>query len=43
MVFNSIRQGIIVTDNKGAILIKNQEAKEFFEKRGLDLLTGKTG
>lgn len=41
MVFNSIRQGIIVTDNKGAILIKNQEAKEFFEKRGLDLLTGK--
>lgn len=40
MVFNSVRQGIIVTDNKGAILIKNQAAKDFFEERGMGPVMG---
>ena len=34
MVFNSIRQGIIVTDNRGTILMMNQGAKKFFSGRG---------
>lgn len=35
MVFNSISQGIIVVDNKGAILITNQAAKDSLKERGM--------
>lgn len=34
MVFNSIGQGIIVTDNRGMILMMNQGAKKFFSGCG---------
>ncbi|MFY9384451.1 MAG: ATP-binding protein [Dethiobacteria bacterium] len=35
LVFNSIRQGIIVTDNRGMILMMNQGAKQFFSGYGV--------
>ena len=34
MVFNSIRQGVIVTDNRGLILLANPAAKGFFSGGG---------
>lgn len=41
MVFNSLKQGIIVTDSRGTILLKNRVAKDFVEKRGVAQVTGR--
>ncbi|HHW75028.1 MAG TPA: PAS domain-containing protein [Firmicutes bacterium] len=40
-VFNSLRQGIIVTDSRGTILLKNRAAKTFMKNRGFAPATGR--